>query len=207
MASIGKKDYLIGALAGIFTGILTLRIFYFLEIYFKFQELFFILAIPFLWALGVWFGGFLSRWIPFFAQFGKFAVIGFLGAAIDFSLLNTISYATGITVGLTVGWINIPGFLVAVTNNYFWNKLWVFSAESGFAFGGKIQSIWDNFPKFFGVTLIGLLINSGTIIILTNFSLGFDDKIWLNISKIFANALAMIWNFIGYKFIAFKKNV
>jgi|SRR3989344_5295808 len=198
MGLIGKKDYLIGAFAGLITGILALRIFYFLGIYFKFQELFFILAVPFLWALGVWFGGFLSRYIPFFAQFGKFAVVGFLGAAIDFSILNAVSHATGITAGFTVGWINIPGFLVAMMNNYFWNKIWVFPTQSG---------VLREFPKFFGVTIIGLLINSGTIIILTNFSFGFNNQIWLNISKVMANALAMIWNFIGYKFIAFKKNV
>src|SRR3989344_1045412 len=97
---VQKKDYLIGALAGLLTGVLVLKIFYFLEIYFKFQELFFFVLIPLLWALGVWFGGFLGKRIPFFSQFGKFVVVGFLGAAIDFSILNSVSYATGITAGL-----------------------------------------------------------------------------------------------------------
>ena len=198
MASIAKKDYLIGALAGMLTGFLALRIFSFLGIDFKFREYFFLLGIPIIWAFGVWLGGFLSRWLLFFAQFGKFAIVGFLGAAIDFSILNWISYTTGITAGLTVGWINIPGFFTAILNNYFWNKLWVFPVSS---------SVFREFPKFFGVTLVGLVINSSTIIILTNFSLGFDSQIWLNISKIVANALAMVWNFIGYKFIVFKKYV
>ena len=137
----------------------------------------------------------MSRWFPFFVQFGKFAVVGFLGAAIDFSVLNAVSYATGITAGLTLGWINAPGFLLAVTNNYFWNKLWVFSTNHG---------IFHELPKFFGVTVAGLLINSGTIIILTNFSFGFDNQIWLNISKVITNAIAMVWNFIGYKFVVFS---
>lgn len=205
---VTKKDYLIGALVGVFTGILALRIFDFLGIDFKFHEVFFLLGILALWAFGVWFGGFLGRWLPFFNQFGKFAVVGFLGATIDFSILNFISYSTGITAGIIVGWINVPGFLAAVINNYFWNKLWVFSVEGGSVFGGKkTGKVFENFPKFFGVTLIGLAINSGTIITLTSFQFGFEPQIWLNISKVAANALAMIWNFTGYKFIAFRKHV
>lgn len=195
---VQKKDYLIGAAVGFITGALALRIFYFLDISFKFQELFFLFFIPLLWAFGIWLSGVLSKWIPFFSQFGKFAIVGFLGAAIDFSILNWVSYTTGVTAGLTVGWINIPGFLVAVINNYFWNKLWVFPTSN---------SIFHEFPKFLGVTLIGLLINSGTIIFATSFSFGFTSQVWLNISKVVANFFAMIWNFIGYKFIAFKKNV
>ena len=205
-SNIIKKDYLIGALIGFFTGILALKIFSFLSLDFKFQKEFLLLGIPVLWVAGVWLGGFLGKWLPFFNQFGKFAVVGFLGAAIDFSILNWVSHFTGITAGFTLGWINIPGFLVAVINNYFWNKLWVFSVKGGPASGGKI-SVWGIFPKFLAVTIIGLAINSGTIIALTSISFGFDGQIWLNISKVVANAIALIWNFIGYKFFAFKKNV
>lgn len=199
MVSVTKKDYWIGALAGLLTGVLALRLFDFLEIGFKYKEFVLLLGVPVLWGLGVAFGGFLGRFLPFFSQFGKFAAVGFLGAAIDFSILNYISFKTGITAGLTIGWINIPGFLFAVLNNYFWNKFWVFKY--------KDEKTFSNFPKFFGVTLLSLAINSGTIISLTSFSTNLDGQIWLNISKIAANALAMVWNFIGYKYIAFKKNV
>lgn len=205
MVSVTKKDYWIGALAGLLTGVLTLRLFDFLELGFRYKELVLLLGIPVLWVFGVAFGGFLGRFLPFFSQFGKFAAVGFLGAAIDFSILNLVSHQTGINAGLFVGWINIPGFLVAVINNYFWNKLWVFKNQTEFGSVREPNSVWVSFPKFFGVTLLGLAINSGTIIILTSFSTNLDGQIWLNISKVAANALAMFWNFIGYKFIAFKK--
>ena len=204
MVSVTKKDYLIGAVVGVLTGVLALRVFSFLEIDFQFRVLFFLLGIPALWASGVWLGGFLGKWISFFNQFGKFAAVGFLGAAIDFSVLNWISHSTGITAGLTLGWINIPGFLIAVINNYFWNKLWVFKTPNVLS---SVSDILDSFPKFLAVTIVGLAINSGTIIALTSTSFEFDSQIWLNISKIAANAIALIWNFIGYKYIAFKKNV
>lgn len=196
--NITKKDYLLGAVIGFFTGILALRVFSLLEIDFKFQKEILLFLVPILWASGVWLGGFLGKWILFFNQFGKFAVVGFLSSAIDFSVLNFVSLTTGISAGLFVGWINIPGFLVATLNGYLWNKYWVFK---------KFGKMFDNFPKFLAVTIIGLAINSGTIIALTSISFGFNGQIWLNISKVAANAAALIWNFIGYKFFAFKKNV
>lgn len=205
---VQKKDYFIGALLGVFAGILTLRIFSFLEIGFKFQELFFLLGVPALWASGVWLGGFLGKWLPFFNQFGKFAAVGFLSTAIDFSILNTVSLATGVTAGLIVGWVNIPGFLIATINGYLWNKFWVFK---------KKGEIFGDFLKFFAVTILGLFINSLIIIILTTF-VGIPCSVvscpsqtelirWLNISKVVATAVALVWNFVGYKFIAFKKHV
>ena len=205
--SITRKDYILGAVIGFVTGVLTLRVFATLEINFKFQKEILLFLLPVLWACGVWFGGFLGKWIPFFNQFGKFAVVGFLGAAIDFSVLNWISHFTGITAGLTLGWINIPGFLIAVINSYFWNKMWTFKIQTELGSVRDPSSVWGSFPKFLSVTIISLAINSGTIIALTSISFGFDSQIWLNISKVAANAVALVWNFIGYKFFAFKKNV
>lgn len=196
--NITKKDYLIGALAGLFTGILALRIFTILEINFEFQKEFLLFGIPVLWAFGVALGGFLGKWVSFFSQFGKFAAVGFLGTAIDFLMLNSISNATGITAGLVVGWINIPGFLIAVSNNYFWNKLWVFK---------KTGNIFENFPKFLAITTAGLFINSGIIIFLTTFLGPYFDissNVWLNVSKVVATGVTLTWNFMGYKFVAFK---
>lgn len=216
-SNITKKDYLIGALVGLFTGILALFIFSFLDVQFPNKELILILGIPVLWALGVWFGKFLSKWILFFAQFGKFAAVGFLNAAIDFSILNSVSFFTGITAGLLVGWVNVPGFFAATVNGYLWNKFWVFPVRSSPPQGpyGRASAdatsngVFHEFPRFFAVTIIGLLINSSIIVILTTFlaPIGASEQSWLNISKIAANATALIWNFVGYKSIAFKKHV
>ena len=214
---ITKRDYFIAALNGVVTAVFAIAIFFFLDLDFPVQ----IPAIPTLWILGVWLGGFLGkRLAPFFTQFGKFAAVGFSSAAIDFAILNFMSYATGATAGVTVGWINIPGFLVAVVNGYLWNKLWVFgmpsSLKSDFETPKKSDffpdgisprgGLFSDFPKFFGVTLVGLLINSIIIVLLTTYfpAPAFSEKIWMNIAKVIANSLAMMWNFIGYKFFAFK---
>src|SRR3989344_9652284 len=169
---ITKKDYLIGAGAGFLTGILFLVILRFLAVSFPYQAIFALVLIPAFWAFGVWLGGFLSRWIPFFAQFGKYSAAGFLSAAIDFAVLNYVSYLTGITAGLVIGWANVPGFLLAVINGYLWNKLWVFKLTTSDVDSNLSTSdvnIFADFPKFFAVTIGGLIINSSLIIVLTTY--------------------------------------
>ncbi len=211
---IAKKDYLIAGEIGILTGIFALVSLFFINISFPYDKVAVPLGIAVLWVLGVWLGGFLGKHVaPFFTQFGKFAATGFFSASIDFAALNFISYLTGITAGVVVGWINIPGFLLAVLNGYVWNKLWVFKSQTRFRSLIDLNLVWgkggvfSDFPKFLLVTVIGLLLNSGVIILLTTYisGLGFTAQIWLNIAKVAANALAMIWNFAGYKFIVFRK--
>ena len=153
----------------------------------------------FLAVFGVWLTQFLGRWIPLFAQLGKFLTVGILNTAIDFGVFNILSMATGITQGLQIGGVNIPGFVVAVTNSYFWNKLWVFEGKGGF---GK------DLGQFLLVSIGALLVNSGIIALLTTFvsaPFGLDEREWLNLAKVAATAVALSWNFLGYKFIVFRK--
>lgn len=200
---ITKKDYLIGAVAGFFTGALLLTVLFFLKFSFPYQTIVMLIVIPIFWALGVGLGGFLGKYIPFLTQFGKYAAAGFLSAAIDFAVLNYISYLTGITAGVVVGWINIPGFSVAVINGYLWNKLWVFKA-----LGRDTRGLLSDFPKFAIVAIGGLILNSALIIMITTYipmPFGLDSTRWLNIAKVVASIAVIIWNFLGFKFIVFRK--
>ena len=201
---VAKTDYWIGAVAGFFTGALLIVVFYFLKISFPYQHLAALVLLPVLWAAGVWFGDFLgTRVKPFFSQFGRYAAAGFLSTAIDFSVLNLTSYFTGITAGIIVGWVNAPGFLIAVVNGYLWNKLWVFKDYDE-------EGLFRDFPKFFAVGLGALIINSAIIIALTTYAPAsiietVGPSKWLNYTKFIANIAVLIWNFTGFKFIVFKK--
>lgn len=195
-----KKDFLLALLSGFFTGLFAVPTLYHVGIHSIPVLLGVVSILPFLWVFGVWFGLFLSHWLPFMKQFGKFAAIGFLSAAIDFGVLNVISIISGVTKGVIVGGVNIPGFTLAVLNGYVWNKKWTFESHDG-------EPLFHDFLKFLAVTLGGLFINSSIVILATTYvapQFGFSQEAWLNIAKVFANAFGLIWNFVGYKFVVFR---
>lgn len=205
--NISKKDYYIAAIVGALTGIFAIPTFFHLGLRNPFIFLFSIVVISVLWPFGVWLGGFLSRWLPFMAQVGKFVAVGFLNTAIDFGVLNLLSFLSGVTAGFVIGGVNIPGFIVAVSNSYLWNKLWVFKSESREGLPAQ-AGLFHDFPIFFAVSGIGLLLNSGMVILITTFvspPFAVGAEAWLNIAKVAATVVSLIWNFLGFKFLVFKK--
>ena len=199
MNPITKQDYAIGALVGFLTGVFAIPVFVNVGVDNKVLLALLPLAVAVGFPAGVWLGGFLARWMPFFAQLGKFAAVGFLNTAIDFGILNLLSSATGITAGLYLGGINVPAVAVALTNSYFWNKYWVFRA------GG--QTAVSDLPKFIIVSVGAILVNSGIVAIATGFSApgGLGPELWLNATKVLATAASFLWNFVGYKVFVFRK--
>src|SRR3989338_10244675 len=124
-----NKDFLLAGIAGFLTGLFILPTLKNIKIssggYLIMIGI--VAGVPLLWALALVVGRFLSRWLSWLYQFVKFCVVGFLNAAIDFGVLNLLSLYTGLTSGLIIGGVNVPGFVVAATNSYFCNKFWVFS--------------------------------------------------------------------------------
>lgn len=194
-----KIDYLIAVLVGFLTGVFAIPVVYNLGIREPAVLMVLPLAVPMAFAFGVWFGRFLSRWISVMPQFSRFAAVGFLNTSIDFGILNLFSLITGVTAGFVVGGINIPGFTVAALNSYFWNKFWVFKKVDE-------RGVFHDLPKFAVVTIAGLLINSGMVILMTTYIphfFGIGGGAWLNLAKIMATIIVLFWNFLGYKFVVF----
>lgn len=158
-----RNDYLIAALVGFFTGVFAIPVLFNLGFKSGLILAAVPLIIPLLFAFGVWFSGFLSRWLSFMTQFGKFVAVGSFNTAIDFGVLNLLSLTTGITSGFIVGGVNAPGFAVAIMNSYFWNKLWVFKNRD------EGETLLHDFPKFLAVSFVGLFLNSGIVILITTF--------------------------------------
>jgi len=137
-------------------------------------------------------------------QFSKFVVIGVMNTAIDFGVLNLLMWQTGIYKGKWIILLNAIAFAVAVINSYFWNKYWTFKAKEA----DEPGEVAKEFSQFIMVTLIGLAINSGIVFGVTTFIppfFGLSPELWANLAKVAATGLSLIWNFIGYKFIVFKK--
>lgn len=197
-----KIDYATALLIGFFAGIAAVPTAYVVGV----RSGPTLLALPWIGAVcivfGIWLGGFLSRWMQIFSQLAKFAAVGILNTAIDFGILNILSLASGVSAGLIIGGVNVPGFGAAVMNSYFWNKLWVFQdRKTG-------ESVMRDFPTFFVVTIIGVAINSGLVIFLTTHApllSGLAASRRLNLAKAVATIVTLIWNFLGYKLIVFRK--
>lgn len=132
----------------------------------------------------------------------KFVLVGGLNTVIDFGVLNLLIFTTSIASGFGYAAFKGISFVAAVINSYFLNKFWTFKSAGN---SGK------EFSQFFLVSLIGFGINVGVASLVVNaianpfgFS-GISDKIWANVGALAATFCAMAWNFIGYKFIVFKK--
>ena len=143
----------------------------------------------------------LSRWFPVMIQFVKFGITGGLNALIYLGVLNLLISATGIAAGIYYSVFVSAAFIVSVMNSYVWNKYWVFKASESAAGGGE-------FVKFFLVNLVGFGINVGAASFVVNVlgaPAGISESLWANIGAVSAVFITLFWNFIGMKFIVFKK--
>ncbi len=98
--------------------------------------------------------------------------------------------------------LNAFSFLCATSNSYYWNKSWTFSSSEPKKASGK------EFVQFLIISAIGIAINTGIVVLGTIFILpwfSLSAGAWANVMKLLATFVSMVWNFLGYKFIVFKK--
>jgi len=138
----------------------------------------------------------------FIAQIMKYALVGSLNTGIDFAVLNLLLWMTGIYSGKWIILLNAIAFSVAVINSYFWNKFWTFKDKG--TDGSKVKE----FSQFVSITLIGMILNTAVVYFMTTFTspiMELSPELWANLAKVFATGISLVWNFLGYKFIIFKK--
>lgn len=156
---------------------------------------------PVICLLGVFLAYLIGKIIPVIYQLAKFILVGGLNFLIDMGVLSFLIFATGISTGLIQSSFKALSFLGAVINSYLWNKHWTFKRKGE---GG--ESISREFFQFLIVSIIGLSINVMADYIFVNTigpRWGLALKTWAQFSAMIASAIAMIWNFLGYKFIVF----
>lgn len=196
---LARKDLVNTLIVGSLVSLFAVPILINTEAYanFPFPPLIFHLAVPVLGLIGMVVASLLGKRLPVLWQFSKFMAVGFSNTAIDFGILNGLIYFTDITSGLQIIPLNAISFTVAIVNSYFWNRKWVFENPKE-----------SNFFTFVGVTLIGLAINSTLVFLITTFIppvVVTSPKLWANIAKAFATGISLVWNFMGYKLVVFKK--
>ena len=119
-------------------------------------------------------------------QLAKFSVVGASGYAINLAVYTALLRGAGFHYALAA----TCSFLVAVTNNYTWNRLWTFHAQRG-------HVGWQGL-RFLIVALVAYGANLGLLSALIAF--GMD--------KVAAQAIAVILvtplNFVGNKLWSFR---
>ncbi|MBX4187524.1 MAG: GtrA family protein [Candidatus Doudnabacteria bacterium] len=135
-------------------------------------------------------------------QFLRFAVVGVINTAINFAIFNLLIWATGVTKGPMIVPMTGAAFLAANINSYLLNRKWTFKDNSN-GEGAK------QFSVYLSVSIVGALINIGCVFLLTTYIpplLGLSEQLWANLANLVATGLSLIWNFVGYKLIVFKKS-
>lgn len=135
------------------------------------------------------------------SQFWKTLVTNATSAGIDYGVLFLLSELTGIVSGNGIIPLNAISFSIATVNSYHFNKQWSFGDRSSFEHGKK-------FSLFLIISIIAVVINTSIVrIISTNVHPLFNlsPRSWLFMSKVVASCFSFSWNFLGYKFVVFKK--
>ena len=120
-------------------------------------------------------------------QLAKFCAVGASGYVVNLVVYTLLLKVVGLHyMGAAVG-----SFLVAVSNNYWWNRHWTFRSDRGhFAYQGM---------RFFVVSLLALVANLAALRILVE----------LGVGKILAQAIAIVLvtplNFVGNKLWSFRR--
>lgn len=142
----------------------------------------------------------LSKKIPILYQFAKFAAVGTLNSFVDFGILNLLIFLTNINAGLGFVLFKTISFLGGTTNSYFWNRYWTFESKDK----PKINEA----TKFYLIAIIGGFLNISVASFVVD-SIPKPDAIsgnlWANIGALCGIFSTLLWNFIGYKFLVFKK--
>jgi len=135
-------------------------------------------------------------------RFFKFAIVGTIGAVVDFTVLNIMKWIFE-QVGLGEGWggslephqiqlaaANTISFSAAVLNNFTWNRLWTFPESRQRPLGRQLV-------QFSIVNIIGLVINTVLLLFMDRyvFSNLVGPRLSYNLAKAFAIVVVLFWNF------------
>jgi putative flippase GtrA len=128
-------------------------------------------------------------------RFGKFMVVGALGAVVDFGLFNLLHGLLNIGLALA----QTCSFATAVMSNFTWNRAWTYRDS-------RSKPVQRQLVQFFAVNLIGFLIRTPILLftaplytrLLGWLPLGLGggwEKLGANLGLATAVTVVMLWNF------------
>lgn len=151
-------------------------------------------------------------------RFLKFAIVGIVGAVVDFTVLNVLEHTLLIPAPpdeqLKVALATGAAFTTAVISNYIWNRYWTFPDS-------RSRSAGQQLFQFFVVSVVGLVFR----LIFVGASYGFFGRVgvdmlgWFgevamdatainqlgsNIAQAISIGIVMFWNFFANRYWTFN---
>ena len=151
------------------------------------------LIFPALSVLGLWIVELIGRKYLFVHQFGKFGLAGALASVVDIKVFQLLFLFLPFSLACKA-----ISFFIAAIVKYLSDKYWTFQKN-------EKKNMHIEMLKFFGVVATGSLLNVASFYFFSKIKVGLPFKTWQEASIIFAILITAIWNFVGYKFIVFKK--
>jgi len=167
----------------------------------RFLSLILAVLLPVLAMFGIWICYLIGKKYLFVFQLGKFLLIGVFFALIDIAVLDILLNVFNITAGTLYSVFVAISFVIVTSVKYVGDKYWAFEKT-------EKEKMGREFFQFFIITLISGGIQTLIASLLVNTigpQFGASSLIWANVGKIAGIAVASAWNFLGYKFIVFKK--
>ena len=128
----------------------------------------------------------------------RFGLVGGFNTLVDYGILNLLVWVFAIQSTAALAVANAGAFFAANLNSYFWNKRWTFKDSRDGTVG--------QYALFLGVSLVGLLVNSGLIYGVMQSGILADGEFILraNFAKAIATVGSMAWNYVAYHYLVFS---
>lgn len=134
-------------------------------------------------------------------RFLKFALVGLIGAIIDFTIFNLVSNFTPLSAVVA----SAISFIAAVVSNFLWNRFWTYPDS-------RLKTFANQLSQFIVVSVIGLLIRVILFTPIENLILDFITRfinsgffltpqfLGHNITLAFLILIVMLWNFFANRY-------
>ena len=137
------------------------------------------------------------------SRFIRFAIVGAIGAVIDFGVFNFLTNLVDFFKENVV-WASVISFILAVISNFTWNRLWTYPDS-------RSKPVSRQLTQFVTVSLIGLLIRTPLFSFLEKTLTQFFSGRWSfkpltsvsvahNLALAIVILIVMIWNFIANRY-------
>lgn len=170
-------------------------------------------AFPLFSLFCLWIAHIIGKKLLFVFQLAKFCLVGAVATIIDLKIFEFLIWIFFGPLPFIPIISKSVSFLISNSLKYLGHKYWAFgeyqlASEPHFDVAQDDQrNVKTEITQFFFITLIGLLINTISFYLFMKVSAPFSipDVIWVKLAVIFAAITSALWNFLGYKFLVFKR--